>query len=110
MTRLEEKIDQEYQIFFLDETCKSRANIFAHSGEIEQKKNLKEELYRLAGEVEEETEELLYRQENLLESAYRFLTDERKKDPAESLKDVVEKWVRFLAAGRQSGQNPGEEK
>lgn len=98
MKRLEEKIDQEYQIFFLDEICKSRENIFAHSGEIEQKKNLKEELYRLAGEADGEMEELLYRQENLLESAYRFLADERKKDPAESLKDVVRKWVRFLVA------------
>lgn len=97
MMGLEEKIDHEYQIYYLDETCKSRASIYAHSAEIEQMKRLKEELYRLADRVDGPTEEILCRQENLLESAYRFLDDYRKRDGADdSLEEIVKRWVSFL--------------
>ena len=97
MMRLEEKIDHEFQIYYLEETCKSRDSIFARSAEIEQMKKLREELYLLAGEVDGPTEEILCRQENLLESAYRFLVDERRRDAEESLGDTVRRWASFLA-------------
>ena len=103
MMSLEEKIRHEFQIFYMDETCKSRDNIFAHSAEIEQKKKLKNELYRLAGNVDKATEEILMRQENLLESAYRFLQDARKRDARESLGDVVKEWVSFLVREKSVG-------
>ncbi len=105
--RLEEKIEYEYKSFYLDQMCRSRENIFAHSKEIEQKKKLKEELHRLAREVDAPTEEYLCLQESLLESAYCFLQDEQQRDDKESVEDAVRKWYRFLVNQKDPDKKVG---
>lgn len=93
---LEEKINYEFQCFFLDQMRTSRENIFARSGEIEAKKRLLETMQMLLKDVEGPTENLLLAQSNLLESAYCFWKDVRQKKNTESIAEAVSSWLAFL--------------
>lgn len=92
---LNEKIDFEYQCFFLDQMRTSKENIFAHSEEIECKKKLKAGLEELAGRLDRRVREYLSVQENLLESAFRFLQD-TGWDGASALDAKLEEWLAFV--------------
>ena len=58
---LEEKIANEFQRYFLSMMATSKENIFAHSDEIEVRKQIKNELYELIGTLTEEQKEILHR-------------------------------------------------
>lgn len=93
---LKEKINYEFQCFFLDQMRTSKENIFAHSGEIETKKKLLGELLFIAGNIDEATENFLMPQNNLLESAYCFWQDVRQKNKTEDIQETVKDWLEFL--------------
>ena len=56
---LEEKISNEFQRYFLSMMATSKDNIFAHSNEIETKKQIKKELYTFVETLDSEQKELL---------------------------------------------------
>ena len=93
--KLEEKVDYEFERFYLDQMRTSKENIFAHSEEIEMKKKLKEALRELAGEIDDKTEMLLVLQSNLLESAYGFYKDVSREDERNNVRAVVQHWLTF---------------
>lgn len=92
---LKEKISYEFQCFYLDMMRTSKENIFAHSAEIESKKQLVDELYLLSQNVDESKESVLVLQDNLLESVYCFFQDVRQKKD-ESIREVVKNWLKFV--------------
>lgn len=92
---LKEKISYEFQCFYLDMMRTSKENIFAHSAEIESKKQLVDELYLLSQNVDEAKESVLVLQDNLLESVYCFFLDVRQKKD-ESIREVVQNWLKFV--------------
>lgn len=93
---LREKINYEFQCFFLDLMRTSKENIFAHSGEIEMKKKLLVQLQCLAENADEAVSERLMLQNNLLESFYCFWKDVSREDVECDLKELTEKWQKFL--------------
>lgn len=93
---LAEKINYEFQCFYLDQMRTSKENIFAHSREIETKKKLRDELYIMARNVDEPTERLLLVQNNLLESLYCFLVEVNKQEGMENIAEVMSSWLLFL--------------
>ncbi len=109
---LKDKIEFEFRCFYLDQMRTSKENIFAHSKEIELKKQLHEELLVLAeGSRDEKVNGLLKAQSNLLESAYGFVTDVQKQDQKGpgiqgQLARALELWVSFLT-GQLMGQAAG---
>ena len=92
---LKEKISYEFQCFYLDMMRTSKENIFAHSAEIENKKQLVDELYLLSQNVDESKESVLVLQDNLLESVYCFFQDVRQEKD-ESIREVVQNWLKFV--------------
>lgn len=93
---LQEKINYEFQCFYLDQMRTSKENIFAHSEEIEVKKKLSMQLHCLAESADEETTALLMMQNNLLESAYCFWKDVDRENDTGNLADTVKAWQEFL--------------
>lgn len=99
---LAEKINYEFQCFFLELTRTSRENIFAHSAEIEIKKRLREELISLAETIDEPKRESLLVQSNLLESAYVFVTEqglgggEMEQEKKAADQDHLSKWLTYV--------------
>lgn len=93
---LQEKLNYEYQCFFLDQMRTSRENIFARSREIEAKKTLLGQLQFLAGNLDETTEQFLIPQNNLLESAYCFWQNQQQEGCPEDSKEAVKDWLEFL--------------
>lgn len=74
-----EKLDTEYEFFFLDVMRTSKENIFAISGEIERKKLiqkcLKEYVSSPKNLKNETMEKRLLLTDNLMESCYRYVMD-----------------------------------
>lgn len=97
---LENKIAYEYECFYLDQMRTSKENIFARSEEIETKKMLTKQLYVMAREADEKTNQLLCSQTNLLESFYRFYRDECCKNPTGEIKTILQEWLTYLARER----------
>lgn len=93
---LQDKINYEFQCFFLDLMRTSKENIFAHSAEIEMKKELLICLQSLAENTDEDEEKVLMLQNNLLESSYCFYKDMSQRSNADSLNETVGKWKDFL--------------
>ncbi len=94
MITLSDKLTYEYQCFFLDQMRTSKENIFAHAGEIEKKKQIKEKLLDMEGQIDPVTMEFLLAQNNMLESAYCYITD--TAGSGISLEHTLEKWFEFL--------------
>ena len=90
---LEEKISNEFQRYFLSMMATSKDNIFAHSNEIETKKQIKKELYTF---VDSEQKELLSVQNNLIESVYRFETDLPKRAEPVLYQDILKDWLKSI--------------
>lgn len=93
---LKEKINYEWECFFLDQMRTSRENIFARSKEIELKRILYDELCELLETTDEQTKNFLLYQENILESAYRFCQDQERQHPKRSVRENVNGWLSFL--------------
>ncbi len=93
---LRDKINYEFQCFFLDMMRTSKENIFAHSGEIEMKKKLLIQLQSLAENVEEDVREKLMLQNNLLESFYCFWKDVSRENEECNLEETMVEWQKFL--------------
>ncbi len=92
---LNEKINYEFQCFYLDQLRTSKENIFAHSGEIEIKKVLMKELMRIAELLDEQEKEIVSLQPNLLESAYSFLQNSGVQNTGE-IPAVIDQWKLFV--------------
>lgn len=90
METVKEKIRKEYEIFFLDMTRTSRANIFASSREIELKKEIIVHVTEL--ELDERTEQLLCACENLLGELYRYVSDYLAEEQP-NVKRLVTAWI-----------------
>lgn len=93
---LEEKISNEFQRYFLSMMATSKDNIFAHSNEIETKKQIKKELYTFVETLDSEQKELLYVQNNLIESVYRFETDLTKRAEPVLYQDILKDWLKSI--------------
>lgn len=93
---LTEKINYEFQCFYLDQMRTSKENIFAHSAEIETKKKIRDELYRLARGIDESTEKILLVQHNLLESVYCFAKEVKQNGEKENVEETMKGWLSFL--------------
>lgn len=96
MNRLEEKIDWEYERFYLDTMRTTKANIFAKSKEIQTKKEIVLELKRLLPKAEKESEELCQKLlgfESVMDEAYRFILDKTK---GESIDVSLGEWLNAL--------------
>lgn len=94
---LQEKLNYEFQCFFLDQMRTSKENIFAHSGEIEMKKRLLGELHLLAEKLDQDMENFLMPQHNLLESLYCYWQDVGKEKVSKDMAKMVKEWLQFLA-------------
>ena len=94
MITLAEKINHEYQCFFLDQMRTSKENIFAHASEIEIKKQIKENLLSMEEQIDPVTIEFLLAQSNVLESAYCYIVDTADKET--TFRHKLKKWFLFL--------------
>ena len=74
-----EKLDTEYEFFFLDVMRTSKENIFAISGEIERKKRIQKFLKEYASSEKNLKDEVMIKRllltDNLMESCYRYVMD-----------------------------------
>lgn len=90
METVKEKIHEEYEIFFLDMSRTSRANIFACSREIEIKKSI---LFYISDQkFTKEQEKLLLACDNLLEEVYRYVMDYMPKENEQAV-EFAKKWT-----------------
>lgn len=91
---LNEKIDDEFDMFFLDMTMTSRHHIFSRSYEIEMKKRIRANLKRIIKKMnEDEIKQLYFSQDNILEAAYIFLSS-MKENPLKNMKAGIDLWLR----------------
>lgn len=97
--KLQDKIDYEFQCFYLDMMRTSKENIFAHSEEIVMKKKMLDQLQSLVEDMndadEDEIEKLML-QNNLLESFYCFWKDVSREDAECNLEETMTEWQKFL--------------
>lgn len=108
LLELKNKIEFEFRCFYLDQMRTSKENIFAHSKEIELKKQIHEELLILIEmNQDEKVNGLLKVQSNLLESAYGFVTDVKQQNVEGQLAQALELWVSFLS-GKPVRQAAGQ--
>ena len=74
-----EKLDTEYEFFFLDVMRTSKENIFAISGEIERKKRIQKFLKEYVSSEKNLKDEVMIKRllltDNLMESCYRYVRD-----------------------------------
>lgn len=97
MNGFEEKINWEYETFYLDIMRTSKANIFAKSKEIEIKKEIVcvlKNMVRKKGKESPELFEKLSGFDNVLDEVYRYIIDCPKS--AESTAELLEKWLTAL--------------
>lgn len=94
-SKLQKKIDDEFNLFFLNKMCTSKENIFACSCEIELKKIIKQQFFKMIHSMDDETKQLLLCKENLLESSYRFCKD-NNVNPYAKISDAMNKWIKFI--------------
>lgn len=101
---LEEKIKYEFRCFYMSMIITSRENIFAHSREIETKKEIANELLRLTANLDEKTELLLLVESNLLESAYCFVEELQDPGAKEDIPGALKSWLEFLKSTERRTQ------
>lgn len=93
---LEEKIANEFQRYFLSMMATSKENIFAHSDEIEARKQIKNELYEFIGTLNEEQKEILSVQSSLIESVFRYKRDFYLTDDDIPYQDFLKGWMKSV--------------
>ena len=74
----------------------NKQNIFAHSDEIEVRKQIKNELYEFIGTLNEEQKEILSVQSSLIESVYRYRSDFYSADDDISCQDFLNGWIKSV--------------
>ena len=85
-----EKIDYEYEIFYLDCMRQSKAGIFARSDEIRIKREIKNALKRILN-GNKKLEDKLNKLDNVLEEVYRYVKDsDMQRVPIDTL---VKRWI-----------------
>ena len=89
-------ISQPFQRYFLSMMATSKENIFAHSDEIEVRKQIKNELYEFIGTLNEEQKEILSVQSSLIESVYRYRSDFYSADDDISCQDFLNGWMKSV--------------
>ncbi len=89
---MKEKLDYEYEIFYLDCMRQSKPGVYARSAEIESKKNITALLKEMAGR-NPDAEKNLMALDNILEDAYRYVEDHRGEG---NLKTLLERWLDSL--------------
>ena len=94
MKSVKEKIDYEYELFYLDMMRTSRANIFSKSKEITLKKQIAQLLKQSCEFEESGKKEILLSCENILESAYRYVTDYETAN--EQIEMLLKAWLEKL--------------
>ena len=87
--RLENKINQEYELYYDKMMCASKEQLFAVSGEIERKKRITKQMRKIVGEASLETKELMIGLDNLIDSVNRFVSDYTFT----SIREGVQKWL-----------------
>lgn len=79
-----QKLDVEYEFFFLESMRNSKANLFAKSFEIETKKQVQEFLRKFIKSNEALSDEKfarrLYLSDNLMDECYRYTKDHPEHD------------------------------
>lgn len=97
VNELREKIQNEFENFYLSQMSTSKDNIFSHSLEIELKKNIRDRMAVMIKNLSDEQRlGLLYR-DNLLESAYRFCTDRRAAQPHMNIDRLLKDWMEYVS-------------
>lgn len=86
-----EKIDWEYNNYFNEMSCTSKANIFGKSGEIERRKRLAVYMKKLITAKGAEDDMRLRILDNILEEADRFVCDHPE--------DTIERSVDMFISG-----------
>lgn len=97
MSEIEEKINWEYETFYLDTMRTSKANIFAKSKEIETKKEIVLSLKKILRRKEKDSITLLEKLtgfDNILDEVYRYTMDCQKREA--SVAALVENWLTAL--------------
>lgn len=83
-TKILQKLDAEYEFFFLESMRNSKANLFAKSSEIETKKRVQEFLRKFVESNEaledESIARRIYLADNLMDECYRFVIDHPGQD------------------------------
>lgn len=79
-----QKLDAEYEFFFLESMRNSKANLFAKSFEIETKKQVQEflrEFIRTSAALSDDKfARQLYLSDNLMDECYRYAADHPEQD------------------------------
>lgn len=88
-----EKIDYEYQIFFLDCMRQSKAGIYARSNEIQIKKQIRNALKRYLGKTGK-LRDKIESMDNVLEEVYRYVSDHKECDL--SVDELVKRWIKTI--------------
>ena len=107
MVELKEKVATEYEIFFLDLMRTSRENIFAHAQEVAAKKEIKNILVQLEGELEPELVEKLFLQSNVLEAAFCYYEKNYDGQRPETMRAIVWKWIASMDTKKGSEARKG---
>lgn len=96
-----QKLDAEYELFFLETMRNSKANLFARSLEIEMKKEVQRFLREFVKSNEALDDERfasqLYLADNLMDECYRFVMDY----PKQELEKNCETYLFQIAAAKQ---------
>ncbi len=88
--RLLEKICFEWEMFFLEKTATSKANIFAMSDEITRKKWIMKNLKVAIDQLSDQTIAKIILLDNLLEECYRFEED----NPTLATREVIRNFLK----------------
>ena len=91
--QLLKKINFEYEKFYLSMIATSKANLFALSKEIEQKKQVAAYLKENVEKYSEEVKQRLQCCDNLLEETSRYVADHDKKALPDAVGEFLQQYV-----------------
>lgn len=93
-----EKLDCEYEYFFLDMMRTSRENLFSHSHEIEVKRTILKDVRIILEAVSPEKETIMFAQENLLNAVYCYVCEH--EDDGKDIHTLIHNWYENLTRER----------
>ena len=89
MKAVVERVDWEYQNYYNQLACTSKANIYGKSSEIERRKRIIIYLRTVLGRVSEDKEYKLLREENILEAVDRIVMEHPEKTIERTADDYI---------------------
>ncbi len=98
-----DRIEYEYDKFFMEMMSTSKENIFAKSKEIEEKKKIRDLLIQKSEVYSEEQILVFCGMNNIIESAFRYFTDSGKE-----LKEAFKEWELHEMEQRRGKNNEAE--